>query len=243
MHDALSSKAALRLALRPSAYASPAPRSFFLSSVSRRRLRPGSHLHYHVRVRLPAQSHTNMPPTPVLETPRLLLRPMELADAEQIQRLFPQWEIVRHLAARIPWPYPSDGALAFIRDECLPAVARGEGWSWTVRLKSNPERLIGGIDLRTKKGEHRGFWLIPELRGRGLMTEAADAATDFWFEVLRFPVLRTSKAAANIASRRVSEKQGMRMVGSEERDYVSGRQLTEIWEITADEWRARKRNG
>lgn len=31
--------------------------------------------------------------TPTLETARLLMRPTELADAEQIQAIFPQWEI------------------------------------------------------------------------------------------------------------------------------------------------------
>lgn len=36
--------------------------------------------------------------TPELETPRLLLRPLELADAAETQILFPQWEIVRYLA-------------------------------------------------------------------------------------------------------------------------------------------------
>jgi hypothetical protein len=33
----------------------------------------------------------------------------------------------------------------------------------------------------------------------------------------------------------------MRVIATEERDYVSGRFLTEIWEITAEEWRVRKR--
>ena len=47
--------------------------------------------------------------TPALETPRLLLRPLELADAEQIQIVFPHWEIVRYLAPQVPWPYPADG--------------------------------------------------------------------------------------------------------------------------------------
>ncbi|HVB87942.1 MAG TPA: GNAT family N-acetyltransferase [Candidatus Dormibacteraeota bacterium] len=183
-----------------------------------------------------------MIPTTTLETARLLLRPIELADAEQIQQEFPRWEIVRYLSTRVPWPYPPDGALAFIRDVALPSTARGEGWLWTLRLKSDLERIVGGIDLYANERDNRGFWLIPELRGCGLMTEAADAATEFWFEVLKFPVLRTSKATANIASRRVSEKQGMRMIGRDERDYVSGRLATEIWEITAEEWRARKRN-
>ena len=48
--------------------------------------------------------------TPTLETPRLLLKPLELADAEQTQILFPQWEIVRYLDKIVPWPYPPDGA-------------------------------------------------------------------------------------------------------------------------------------
>ena len=39
---------------------------------------------------------------PALETPRLILRPLELTDADEIQRLFPQWEIVRYLDAIVP---------------------------------------------------------------------------------------------------------------------------------------------
>ena len=51
-------------------------------------------------------------PTPALCTERLLLRPLELADADAIQQLFPQWEVVRYLNALVPWPYPADGALS-----------------------------------------------------------------------------------------------------------------------------------
>jgi ribosomal-protein-alanine N-acetyltransferase len=179
--------------------------------------------------------------TPPFDTPRLLLRPLALADASQIQRVFPQWEIVGYLAARVPWLYPPDGALAFVRDVALPAIAGGEAWNWTLRLKSNPSQIIGCIDLRkTDDDNNRGFWLDAAFHRRGFMTEAADVVTSFWFEVLQFPVLRTSKAVANIASRRISEKQGMRVVGLFHRDYVCGRQPAEIWEITAAEWRARK---
>lgn len=71
------------------------------------------------------------------------------------------------------------------------------------------------------------------------MTEACEAATDFWFNNLKFPVLRAPKAVANVASRRISEKSSMRMSPWEERDHVSGRLPPEIWEITAEEWNAR----
>jgi hypothetical protein len=54
-----------------------------------------------------------------LETSRLELLPLELADAEQAQQLFPKWEIVRYLANRVPWPYLEDGSSSYYRDVAL----------------------------------------------------------------------------------------------------------------------------
>jgi RimJ/RimL family protein N-acetyltransferase len=173
---------------------------------------------------------------PAGETKRLILRPLALADAPRIQELFPHWEIVRYLLNRVPWPYPSDGALHFIRDIALPAMERGEAWHWTLRLKSAPDEIIGCLDLRKGDEDNRGFWLGLKWQGQGLMSEACVWANDFWFEQLGFPVLRVAKAQANTTSRRISEKQGMRLVGTAEKDYVSGRLPSEIWEITAGEW-------
>ena len=177
---------------------------------------------------------------PSLETPRLLLRALELADADQTQILFPHWEIVKHLHSRIPWPYPPDGARQFYEQVELPAMARGEHWTWSIRLKSDPDRLIGSISLMKGEDENRGFWLGLPWHGQGLMTEASDAVTGFWFTTLKYQRLRVPKAIANGASRRISEKQGMRVVATVERDYVSGRLPAEIWEITAEEWNARR---
>ena len=174
------------------------------------------------------------------QTARLLLRPISIDDAAQIQELFPHWEIVRYLRNVIPWPYPADGALRFIRDFGLPAVARGDEWIWTLRLKSEPERIIGILNLRRGPHDNRGFWIGLAWQGQGLMSEACAWANDFWFKTLGFPVLRVAKARDSTTSRRISEKQGMRFVGAEERDYVCGRLPSEIWEITADEWCAWK---
>jgi RimJ/RimL family protein N-acetyltransferase len=175
-----------------------------------------------------------------LTTQRLVLRPLELADAAQAQLLFPQWQIVRYLAKDVPWPYPPDGAYLFYRDVALPAVQRGEAWHWSLRLKTEPEQMIGSIALLKGEKLNRGFWLGLPWHGQGLMSEAVDAVTDYWFDVLNFPVLRAPKAVANVASRRISEKQGMRVIAREEREYVCGRLPSELWEITAEEWRAHK---
>ena len=184
---------------------------------------------------------------PRLETARLVLHPLALEDAGQIQQLFPHWEIVQYLAPHVPWPYPEDGAVTFLRDHALPGMERGEQWHWTLRLKTTrlkaqPAQIIGLITLQKGDENNRGFWIATPWQHQGPMTEAADVVTDYWFDVLEFPKMRIPKAAPNLASRRISERQGMRMVGTEDRDYIGGRFLTEIWEVTADEWKSRRTN-
>jgi len=123
----------------------------------------------------------------------------------------------------------------------LPAMERGDEWPWTLRLKSEPAQVIGCINLRKQENHNRGFWLGLAWQRQGLMSEASEAVTDYRFDVLKFPVLRVAKAIDNPASRRISVNQGMRVIANEEREFVSGRQPAEIWEITAEEWRARRR--
>jgi RimJ/RimL family protein N-acetyltransferase len=178
--------------------------------------------------------------TPQLETERLILRPLQLADAETTQRLFPHWEVVKFLASQVPWPYPEDGALAYYREMALPAMELGEEWHWSLRLKEDPDHLIGCIALMKAENNNRGFWLGLPWQGRGYMSEAANRVTDYWFEELGFPVLRAPKAVLNEASRRISERSGMRVAARFTKSYVSGELESELWEITAEEWRARR---
>jgi [ribosomal protein S5]-alanine N-acetyltransferase len=176
-----------------------------------------------------------------LETNRLVLQPLQLADAKQTQLLLPQWGMVKFMGARIPWPYPADGALTYYRDVAIPGMEQGKEWHWTLRLRQAPDEHIGAISLIAKDGyAARGFWLGLPWQGRGLMTEAVVAVNDYYFDVLGFSALRAPKAVPNLSSRRISEKTGMRVIEMEERDYVSGRFLSEVWEITADEWREKR---
>ena len=108
-----------------------------------------------------------------------MLKPLELADADQTQRLFPHWEIVRYLSHVVPWPYPADGAYRFYQDVALPTMQRGEQWHWTLRLKTAPENLIGSISLLRGENQNRGFWLGLPWHGQGLMSEATEVVTDY----------------------------------------------------------------
>jgi ribosomal-protein-alanine N-acetyltransferase len=82
----------------------------------------------------------------------------------------------------------------------------------------------------------RGFWLDPEFQGRGLMTEAADRVTDFAFRDLGWPHLWLSNATTNLASARVKEKQGARLIGREPAHYVEGPGERMVWLIEREAW-------
>jgi [ribosomal protein S5]-alanine N-acetyltransferase len=185
-----------------------------------------------------------MPPPPTLVTPRLTLAPLALEDAPAIQRRFPRWEVVEFLAAAVPWPYPADGALRFI-EHAREAMARGAAHHWGLRVRGGPDEVVGAIGLWPDAGQRdqRGFWLDPELRGRGYMTEAAERVTEYAFEELGWSSLWLSNAAANVRSARVKERQGAALVEMVVGRYVSGELPRQVWRLDADVWRARRGRG
>lgn len=182
----------------------------------------------------------SLPPTPTLHTARLTLRPLRLDDAPAIQRGFARWEVVRHLLARVPWPYPDDGALTNTR-ESLEKRARDEQFFWAITFKGGDDQLIGRIDLRPDTGdrEMRGFWLAHEHWGQGLMTEAASAVTDYALVTLGWPHLYVSNAADNAPSHRIKEKQGFELVDVLDAEFVEGPRKKEVWKLTREAWMGR----
>jgi ribosomal-protein-alanine N-acetyltransferase len=184
---------------------------------------------------------TSLPPTPTLETERLMLRPLELRDAPAIQRWFPDWELVKYLHAGLPWPYPDDGALTNTH-ESLEKRARGEKFFWVLTEKDGDDAAIGRIDLWPFDGETRdmrGFWLARPWWGRGLMTEAAERVTQFAFEELDWPFLYLSNAEPNRGSHRVKEKQGAELIEVRPHPFMSGEYPRETWLLRREAWLAR----
>jgi RimJ/RimL family protein N-acetyltransferase len=166
---------------------------------------------------------------------------MRLDDAPAVQRWFPDWELVKHLHAGIPWPYPEDGAETNIR-KCLEETARGELSCWAITLKGD-DALIGRIDLKPNVAERdmRGFWLARPWWGQGLMTEAAEAVTGYAFEVLGWPLLYLNNAADNARSHRVKEKQGAELIEVHPHAFMCGELPREMWILRREDWLRRRR--
>lgn len=171
-----------------------------------------------------------------LHTSRLILTPLELADAPAIQALFPHWDVVRYLDSRVPWPYPPDGALSYVRDIALPGIAAAREWHWMIRLASEPSQGIGSICLYDQVENNRGFWLAPQWQGKGYIREACEVINDYWFQTLDRPLMQVPKAVENLASRKVSEREGMRKIATREGHFVCGPMGKDIWELTREQW-------
>lgn len=176
-----------------------------------------------------------------LATERVRLRPLRPEDAETIQQIFPHWEVVKYLSHHVPWPYPPDGAAAFVKAE-IELAANGEHYTWAITLASDSDStLIGVISLLPhSKGDHRGFWLGQAYWGQGIMFEAARLVTDFAFEELNMQSLNLGNATANEGSRKLKLRAGATLVETTEENFVSGRMPSEKWVLTAEAWRANR---
>lgn len=174
-----------------------------------------------------------------LSTARLHLRGVRLADIPAIQKNFDDYDIIRHLSAVVPWPFPAHGAKDFV-ESVLPLQGQ-DRWVWGLFLKTAPAEMIGNVDLRRKQGENRGFWLARRFWGQGLMTEATGAVTDYAFSALGFETLILCNAVGNIHSRRIKEKAGATFLRVEPAAFVDPA-LTqhEVWELRRTAWAARR---
>ena len=72
------------------------------------------------------------------------------------------------------------------------------------------------------------------------MTEAADRVTEYAFLQLGWPQLWLTNAEGNIASRRIKERQGARLVNKVEKQYVSGKSSAEVWLLRSEDWKSRR---
>jgi len=153
-----------------------------------------------------------------LTTERLTLRPLTTADVPRIVEACAD-PSTRHFLSSLPEPYRESDALWYVHDSWWQAAV-GHHETWAVA--DADDRLLGTIRLLALDdptgglGEV-GYWMHPDSRGRGIMTEAARAVVDHAFDPQGLDRRRLSLVAAegNTASRRIAESLGFTQYGTE----------------------------
>jgi ribosomal-protein-alanine N-acetyltransferase len=175
---------------------------------------------------------------PSFETERLILRQVQEGDAPAYARHFIDYEIIRHMNAAVPWPYPEPLILDYIKAELLPRQGTSR-WTWGLFLKTAPDELIGVVDIWTPANPiNRGFWIGRNFWNQGLMSEALLPVMDYVFDVLDFEKVILGNATGNMASRRIKEKTGARLLRIEPQQFVDPTYMhSELWELPREAWR------
>lgn len=123
----------------------------------------------------------------------------------------------------VPSPYTRADAASFIEEIVPEAWRTGHGNTWAIRRPQDPEGpVLGMIGLTsdqaptTDASAEIGYWLAPEARGEGLMSEAARLAVDWAFDPEGLGLSRIVWTAytGNWASRRVAWRLGFRVEGT-----------------------------
>lgn len=157
--------------------------------------------------------------TQEIKTTRLLLRPMDIDDAEM---MFYNWANDAAVTTYLRWdPHRSWGVTAEVLNEWSKHYAKPDFYQWGI-CDGRTGALFGSISIspaEVKTGwhvniEHLGApWEVGYAIGRkwwnnGYATEALCAVRDYWFDTVGADWLTACHANDNVASSAVLHKAG-----------------------------------
>jgi len=175
---------------------------------------------------------------PIIETERLILRAPRAQDAEPIAHYLNDFAVSGNLA-RVPYPYHLSDAKAWLRTRHSDVPVNDANFS--IELKG--QGYVGHIGYHPgEAGPVIGYWLGKPFWGRGIMTEAATACLDWFFDTTGAPVVYSGVFHFNAASLAIQQKLGFVETG---RSWLlclaRGAEVEHIdTELTLGVWKARR---
>jgi RimJ/RimL family protein N-acetyltransferase len=164
---------------------------------------------------------------PALYSNRLALRPFELADSADVQRLAGD-RAIADTTVLIPHPYEDGMAEQWILSH-QGKIEAGEMAIFATILQES-ETLIGAIGLEIVSRFQRaelGYWIGKPYWGNGYCTEAGRLVLEYGFSTLNLNRIHAHHFKRNPASGRVLQKLGMTHEGY-------ARQHVKKWDVFED---------
>jgi ribosomal-protein-alanine N-acetyltransferase len=144
---------------------------------------------------------------PVLEAPRLRLRPLVEADAADLHEAYGDAETMRY------WDAPASGDIAETAARIRQSRGVGAQWhaAFAVTLRDD-DRFVGMVNYHARLPWHRrlavGWIVTPPWRRQGIMREAMSALLDHCFRSLDTHRIEAHIEPDNTASVRLAERLG-----------------------------------
>jgi RimJ/RimL family protein N-acetyltransferase len=180
-----------------------------------------------------------------LETDRLILRRFTMDDVDRLVELDSDPLVMRYISGGAATPREE------IENDYLPAwlgyYARFAGFGfWAAHERSSGD-FIGWFHFRSRPGQaaddiELGYRLRRSAWGKGYATEGARALIDTGFRDLGVQRVFATTMVVNMASRRVMEKAGLKLVGIVQLDWpvrIEGDEQGEVeYALTRTEWQS-----
>ena len=151
----------------------------------------------------------NFIPFPHIETERMLFRQIQPADAPQLLELRSSEVVMQYIDKE---RLKTLEEIAALIERIVNDSKNGDGITWGVYLKEQPEILIGSIGLwRIIKPHYRaeiGYMIHPDFWGKGLMKEAVRRVIDFGFNDIKLHSIEAHINPSNAASAALLESTG-----------------------------------
>jgi len=159
---------------------------------------------------------------------RLVLRPVPWAAVQAITagRRLPGWAD--------DYPTEGDAVIAGLLFRAGPAAWPGANQAWGHRqvVERATGLVVGGIGFAGPPGAagevELGYGIVPSRQGRGYATEAATAMLAIAWAEPAVEAVVASTASSNLASQRVLEKAGFRLLPGDRDGYGDGDQDGEL---------------
>ncbi|AFA76116.1 putative acetyltransferase (plasmid) [Gordonia polyisoprenivorans VH2] len=178
----------------------------------------------------------------IVQTSRMLLRPVERCDVDDLVRLDSDPHVMHFVSGGIATPR------SLVEEWVVPRaqteLRTGRGGLWTV-IDRRYGVFLGWVSLRAPRHSSRPeleltYRLRREYWGRGLATEAARIVTDLAFTDLDAQRVFASATSTHAASRRVMEKLGMRICGIHVGDENAPGGFGEVeYDLLREDWQRR----
>ncbi len=145
-------------------------------------------------------------PFPFLNTERLNLRPLSMADAKEVLEIRSNERVMKYIDR--PRARNIEDAINHI-NMVEDSIANNKAINWAIAIKGSAS-LIGTIGYYRMKPEHHraevGYVLHPDYHGKGIMSEAIRAVLAYGFQKMKLHSIEAVVSPNNEKSIAVLEK-------------------------------------
>ena len=170
-----------------------------------------------------------------IETPRLLLRPPRLDDLDAFAAMMTDEETARFIGGTMPRAMTWRGLMTMI------GAWHAQGFAMFSVFEKSSGRWIGRLGPWLPEGwpgPEIGWSIVRDCWGRGYAVEGAIATTNWAFDTLGWTHMIHSIAPQNVASQRVAQKLGSRLLGPGTLPAPYEHDRVDLWGQSKAEWEA-----